>query len=86
MPAGMPSPDAQPSCGRFAPGEGLGPLAQRGLQGHAKQFKRLRTILGVVMREVQRKQGADQAAGGAPAHEASRPKALGDLATLLARA
>jgi len=63
---------------------------------HAKQFKRLRktvkrqrTILGVVMREVQRKQGADQAAvaaGGAPAHEASSPKALSDLATLLERA
>ena len=43
---------------------------------HAKQFKRLkkvlkrqRTILGVVMREVQRKQGAHAqaiAAGGAP--------------------
>ena len=38
----------------------VGPAAQRGLQGHAKQFKRLRkvvkrqrTILGVVMREVQ---------------------------------
>ena len=63
---------------------------------HAKQFKRLRktvkrqrTILGVVMREVQRKQGADQAAvaaGGAPAHEASSPKAISDLNTLLGRA
>ena len=63
---------------------------------HAKQFKRLRktvkrqrTILGVVMRQVQRKQGADKAAvaaGGAPAHEASSPKALGDLAALMERA
>lgn len=62
----------------------------------AKQFKRLRktlkrqgTILGVVMRELQRKQGADKAAvaaGGAPAHEASSPKALSDLATLMERA
>ena len=63
---------------------------------HAKQFNRLRktvkrqrTILGVVMREVQRKLDADKtavAAGGAPAHEASSPKALGDLETLLQRA
>lgn len=63
---------------------------------HAKQFKRLRktvkrqrTILGVVMREVQRKRNADKtavAAGGAPAHEASSPKALSDLATLMERA
>ena len=63
---------------------------------HARQFKRLRkavkrqrTILGVVMREVQRKLGADRAAvaaGGAPAHEASSPKALGELAMWLERA
>ena len=63
---------------------------------HAKQFKRLRktvkrqrTILGVGKREVQRKQGVDQAAvaaGGVPAHEASNPKAITDLATLLERA
>jgi transposase, IS5 family len=63
---------------------------------HAKQFKRLRktlkrqrTILGVVMREVQRKLDAEQAAvaaGGAPAHEANSPKALSDLATLMERA
>ncbi len=40
---------------------GAGPLAQRGLQGHAKQFKRLRrtvkrqrTILGALMRDAQR--------------------------------
>ena len=63
---------------------------------HAKQFKRLRktvkrqrTILGVVMREVQRKQGNDQAAmaaGSAPANAPDSAKARGDLATLLARA
>jgi IS5 family transposase len=63
---------------------------------HAKQFKRLRrtvkrqrTILGVVMREVQRKLDSDRAAvaaGGAQAHEASSPKALSDLATLMERA
>ena len=63
---------------------------------HAKQFKRLRktvkrqrTILGVVMREVQRKLDADQAAvavGGAPAHEPDSPKALSDLAMWLERA
>ena len=51
---------------------------------HAKQFKRLRknvkrqrTILGVVMREVQRKLDADKAAvaaGGAPAHEPGSPR------------
>ena len=38
---------------------------------------------------MQRKQGADQAAlaaGGVPAHEASNPKAITDLATLLERA
>ena len=38
---------------------------------------------------MQRKQGADQAAvvdGGAPAHEASSPKAISDLTTLLERA
>ena len=51
---------------------------------HAKPFKRLRkalkrprTILGVVMREVQRKLNADKAAStaaGTPAHEASSAK------------
>jgi IS5 family transposase len=53
---------------------------------HAKQFKRLartirrqRTILGVVMREVQRKLDADKAAGGAPVHEPGRAKAFSDL-------
>lgn len=64
---------------------------------HAKQFRRLRksvkrqrTILGVVMREVQRKLDADKAAvaaGGAPAHGgASSPTALSGLTTLLERA
>ena len=67
---------------------------------HAKQFKRLkkvlkrqRTILGVVMREVQRKQGAQAqaiAAGGAPQDEPAGSKlpttALGALQTLLERA
>jgi IS5 family transposase len=63
---------------------------------HAKQFKRLRkavkrrrTVLGVVMREVQRKLQADQAAvaaGDAPAHEPDSPKALGELAMWLERA
>jgi len=62
---------------------------------HAKQFKRLkkvvkrqRTILGVVMREVQRKLAAQAqakavAAGGAPASEPSGALALGALKTLL---
>ena len=64
-------------------------MAQRGLQGHAKQFRRLkrtvkrqRTILGVVMREVQRKQGADRraiAAGGVPAHVPNGPTAISEL-------
>jgi transposase, IS5 family len=59
---------------------------------HAKQFKRLRktvkrqrTILGVVMREVQRKLDAHRAAvgaGAAPTNEPDSPKALSDLATL----
>ncbi|MDI1260953.1 IS5 family transposase [Aquabacterium sp.] len=63
---------------------------------HAKQFKRLRktvkrqrTILGVVMREVQRKLEADRAAvaaGGAPVHQPHDPKALSDLALWLERA
>ena len=63
---------------------------------HAKQFKRLRkvvkrqrTILGVVMREVQRKLDAQAqaiAAGGAPALEPSGVLALSALKTLLERA
>ena len=63
---------------------------------HAKQFKRLkkvvkrqRTILGVVMREVQRKLDAQAqviAAGGAPDKEPAGATALGALKTLLERA
>ena len=63
---------------------------------HAKQFRRLkriakrqRTILGVVMREVQRKQEPDRqaiAAGGAPAPEPSDPKVVSDLLMWLERA
>lgn len=63
---------------------------------HAKQFKRLkkvvkrqRTILGVVMREVQRKLDAQAhaiAAGGAPQNEPAGATALGALKTLLERA
>jgi IS5 family transposase len=63
---------------------------------HAKQFKRLRktvkrqrTILGVVMREVQRKLDASKAAmaaGGAPTHVPTGPKAISDLAMWMERA
>ena len=63
---------------------------------HAKQFKRLRkaikrqrTILGVVMREIQRKLDADRATvttSTTPANEPNSPKALSNLATLLQRA
>jgi IS5 family transposase len=63
---------------------------------HAKQFRRLkktvkrqRTILGVVMREVQRKLDAQTellAAGGTPCNEPSDPKALSDLQMWLERA
>ena len=63
---------------------------------HAKQFKRLRkvvkrqrTIVGVVMREVQRKLDAQAqviAAGGAPHKEPDGASALGALRTLLERA
>jgi IS5 family transposase len=69
---------------------------QAGGYAHAKQFKRLRrtvnrqrTILGVVMREVQRKRDADTAAvaaGSAPAHEAASDKAVSDLTMWLERA
>ena len=65
---------------------GVGPLAQRGLQGHAKQFRRLkrvvkrqRTILGIVMREVQRKLEE-------PGFVALNAKALSDLTMWLERA
>ena len=63
---------------------------------HAKQFRRLkrtvkrqRTILGVVMREVQRKLDAQTqaiAAGGQPEREPSGPTALSDLKMWLERA
>ena len=63
---------------------------------HAKQFKRLRktvkrqrTILGVVMREVQRKlvaQAQVDAAGGAPQLQPAAATALDVLKTLLQRA
>ena len=63
---------------------------------HAKQFKRLRkvvkrqrTILGVVMRDVQRKldtQTLTLAAGSAHAGVPFSPKALGDLLMLIERA
>ncbi len=63
---------------------------------HAKQFRRLkrtarrqRTILGIVMREVQRKLDSNQqaiAAGGAPSQEPASAKALSDLAMWLQRA
>ena len=57
-----------------------------------KTVKRQRTILGTVMREVQRKLAADKAtvaAGGAPAHppsHPSHPKAASDLTLWLERA
>ena len=63
---------------------------------HAKQFRRLkktvkrqRTILGVVMREVQRKLDAQTellAAGGTPCNEPPDPKAFSDLQRWLERA
>jgi IS5 family transposase len=63
---------------------------------HAKQFKRLRrtlkrqrTILGVLMREVQRKLQAHRAVvadANVPTHETSNPKAIEHLSTLLERA
>ena len=69
---------------------------QAGGYAHAKQFKRLRktvkrqrTILGVVMREVQRKLDAERAAvaaGGAPVHEPSSRTALSELEMWLQRA
>ena len=63
---------------------------------HAKQFRRLkkvlkrqRTILGIVMREVQRKLELERqsiAAGGTPAHEPSAPTAMSELMMWLERA
>jgi IS5 family transposase len=76
--------------------EGKALRRKAGGYAHAKQFKRLRktvkrqrTILGVVMREVQRKLDGHRAAVGAGAastNEPDSPKALSDLATLLQRA
>lgn len=84
------------ACKQTYAQEGKTLRRKAGGYGHAKQFKRLRktvkrqrTILGVVMREVQRKLDADTAAvaaGQAPAHEPSSLKALSDLTTLLQRA
>ena len=84
------------ACKQTYAKEGKTLRRKAGGYAHATQFKRLRktvkrqrTILGVVMREVQRKLGADQAAvgaGGAPANEPGNAKALGDLAMWLERA
>jgi len=84
------------ACKQTYAQEGKTLRRKAGGYAHAKQFKRLRktvkrqrTILGVVMREVQRKLDAHKAAaaaGGAPAHEASSPKALSALVTLMERA
>lgn len=84
------------ACKQTYAKEGRALRRKAGGYAHAKQFKRLRrtvkrqrTILGVVIREVQRKLGADQAAvaaGGAPANEPGWPTALADLAMWLQRA
>jgi len=84
------------ACKQTYTKEGKTLRRKAGGYAHAKQFKRLRktvkrqrTILGVVMREVQRKLDADRAAvaaGGAPANEPGSPKALSDLAMWLQRA
>ncbi len=84
------------SCKRTYALEGKALRRKAGGYAHAKQFKRLRktvkrqrTILGVVMREVQRKLDADRsavAAGGAPTKEPGSPKAISDLTMLLERA
>ena len=84
------------ACKQTYAKEGKTLRRKAGGYAHAKQFKRLRktvkshrTILGVVIREVQRKLGSDQAAmaaGGAPANEPGCPKALSDLAMWLERA
>jgi IS5 family transposase len=76
--------------------EGKALRRKAGGYAHAKQFKRLRktvkrqrTILGVVMREVQRKLDAHKAAvvaGSVPANEAASPKAVSDLMMWLERA
>ena len=88
------------ACKQTYAREGKTLRRKAGGYAHAKQFKRLRksvkrqrTILGVVMREVQRKLDAHKTAvaagtgtGTALANEASSPKALGDLESLLQRA
>ena len=84
------------ACKQTYAKEGKTLRRKAGGYAHAKQFKRLRktvkrqrTILGVVMREVQRKLDADQAAvaaGGAPMNEPDSPKALSDLGLWLQRA
>jgi IS5 family transposase len=84
------------ACKQTYAKEGKTLRRKAGGYAHAKQFKRLRktvkrqrTILGVVMREVQRKLDADQApvaASGAPASELGSPKALSDLGLWLQRA
>ena len=84
------------ACKQTYAQEGKTLRRKAGGYAHAKQFERLRktvkrqrTILGVVMREVQRKLDADKAAvaaGGAPRHGASNPKAISDLTTLPERA
>jgi IS5 family transposase len=76
--------------------EGRERRRKAGGYAHAKQFRRLkrcvkrqRTILGVVMREVQRKLDAQTqtlAAGGATCNEPSSPKAMSDLMMWLERA
>ena len=84
------------ACKQTYAKEGKTLRRKAGGYAHPKQFKRLRktvkrqrTILGVVMRDVQRKLDADQAevaAGGAPANEPRSPRALSDLAMWLQRA
>lgn len=84
------------ACKQTYAKEGKTLRRKAGGYAHAKQFKRLRktvkrqrTILGVVLREVQRKVDADQAAvaaGSAPATEPGSPKALRELAMWLQRA
>jgi IS5 family transposase len=84
------------ACKQTYAKEGKTLRRKAGGYAHAKQFKQLRktvkrqrTILGVVMRKVQRKLDADQAAvaaDGVPANEPGSPKALSDLAMWLQRA
>ena len=62
---GYAEPGLKPSLKTVGAWRRAGPLALRGLQGHAKQFRRLRkvvkrqrTILGIVLRDVRRKMTA----------------------------